>query len=318
MNKTKKWIIAGAALVCAGLVTCTAAMAVLGFDFKKLSTVKLAENTYEVSGTFSNISINCDTEDISFARSEDGSCKVLCYEEENDRHQVSVENDTLNISRKNRHKLHFFSIFADSPKITVYLPQETYADLTVSGDTGYVAVTDAFSFANINISLDTGDINCMAGVSGTLKIQTDTGDISLSGISPAELTLISDAGDMELRDLQVGGTLSIREDTGDVTMQNVTCRNLTAEGSAGDLSMTDVTAEEAFDLKRDTGDISFSGCDAASITVRTDTGDVSGTLRSDKVFLVKSDTGDIDVPKTVEGGRCEITTDTGDIQIRVQ
>ena len=33
--------------------------------------------------------------------------------------------------------------------------------------------------------------------------------------------------------------------------------------------------------------------------------------------FTKTDTGRVDVPKTVEGGRCEITTDTGDIKITV-
>ena len=58
-------------------------------------------------------------------------------------------------------------------------------------------------------------------------------------------------------------------------------------------------------------------CDAAEIFVETDTGDVKGSLLSEKVFIPKSDTGDIKVPKTVTGGRCEITTDTGDIKIEL-
>ena len=54
---------------------------------------------------------------------------------------------------------------------------------------------------------------------------------------------------------------------------------------------------------------------AAEILIKTDTGDVKGSLLSEKVFVVQTDTGSIDVPKTVSGGRCEITTDTGDIKI---
>ena len=38
---------------------------------------------------------------------------------------------------------------------------------------------------------------------------------------------------------------------------------------------------------------------------------------SDKIFLVSSDTGDIDVPRSVTGGRCEVDTDTGDIRLSV-
>ena len=68
-------------------------------------------------------------------------------------------------------------------------------------------------------------------------------------------------------------------------------------------------------LTEDFPDVRFEGCDAGELSVRTDTGDVTGTLLSGKVFLVQSDTGRVEVPKTVSGGRCEIATDTGDILI---
>ena len=38
---------------------------------------------------------------------------------------------------------------------------------------------------------------------------------------------------------------------------------------------------------------------------------------SDKVFLTETDTGKVDVPKSITGGRCEITTDSGDITVEV-
>ena len=38
----------------------------------------------------------------------------------------------------------------------------------------------------------------------------------------------------------------------------------------------------------------------------------------EKVFLVQTDTGNVDVPRSVTGGACEITTDTGDVRITVQ
>jgi DUF4097 and DUF4098 domain-containing protein YvlB len=57
----------------------------------------------------------------------------------------------------------------------------------------------------------------------------------------------------------------------------------------------------------------LDACDAAEIYIKTDTGNVEGRFLSDKVFIAKTDTGLINVPKTITGGRCEITTNTGDI-----
>jgi len=82
--------------------------------------------------------------------------------------------------------------------------------------------------------------------------------------------------------------------------------------------LNNVIAAEKFSVERSTGDVKFDGSDAAEIFVRTDTGDVTGSLLTHKVFITKTDTGKVDVPKTVDGGRCEIITDTGDIALDIR
>ncbi len=81
--------------------------------------------------------------------------------------------------------------------------------------------------------------------------------------------------------------------------------------------MTDVIASGKFDIERSTGNVIFTRCDALEITVLTDTGDVRGSLLSEKIFFYETDTGDVDLPETLGGGKCKITTDTGDINITV-
>jgi DUF4097 and DUF4098 domain-containing protein YvlB len=78
-----------------------------------------------------------------------------------------------------------------------------------------------------------------------------------------------------------------------------------------------VIAIEKLDIKRSTGDVSFKGSDANAIFVKTTTGDVCGSLLSDKVYITNTSTGNINVPNSIVGGRCEITTSTGDIKITV-
>ena len=82
--------------------------------------------------------------------------------------------------------------------------------------------------------------------------------------------------------------------------------------------MKNVNASGVFSITRSTGDVEFDACDASEIYVKTDTGDVTGTLLSDKIFFAESDTGKVSVPKSVTGGRCEISTDTGRIDITVK
>lgn len=319
MSKSKKWIIISAVLLGVGVLICAAAFAMLGFDITKLNTLKLVSNTYEVSGDFNNISIAADIENISFAFSDDGSCKVICYEEEDDTHNVRIENNTLTIDKAKKHHINFsFFVVTESPKITVYLPKTYYQALTVASDTGDIVIPKEFSFESINAVLSTGDVTCLASADKTIDIKVNTGDIHISDISAAELKLVNDTGDIDISDSALTENIYIEEDTGDVILKGVSCKNLAWLGDTGDLIMTDVIASEEFRLEGDTGDIKFNGCDAGTIYAKTDTGDIIGTLLGDKVFITETDTGKVNVPKTITGSRCELTTDTGDIRIELK
>ena len=319
MRKSGKWIITAIVLLVTGIVICGVSFGVLGFDLGKLSTVTYVTNTYDVSEKFQNISIDGDTENIKFVFSEEEKCRVVCFEEENDLHTVRVEDQTLTIEKKDRKGFWWnVSIATESPSITVYLPEKVYKELSIESDTGDVEIPKEFSFDTINVNLDTGDMSCLASAEGDIRVRTDTGHITIADVTAAGMLLSSDTGKMELSDVKISGDLEIQEHTGKVVLENVKCRNFTSDGDTGSLVMTNVTASGEFNLERNTGDIEFHGCDAETIYVETDTGDVTGTLLTDKVFITETDTGSVDVPKSVSGGRCEISTDTGDIRIEIQ
>ena len=319
MGKSGKWIITAIVLLVTGIVICGVSFGVLGFDLGKLSTVTYVTNTYDVSEKFQNISIDGDTENIKFVFSEEEKCRVVCFEEEYDLHTVGVEDQTLTIEKKDRKGFWWnVSIATESPSITVYLPEKVYKELSIESDTGDVEIPKEFSFDTINVNLDTGDMSCLASAEGDIRVRTDTGHITIADVTASGMLLSSDTGKMELSDVKISGDLEIQEHTGKVVLENVKCRNFTSDGDTGSLVMTNVTASGEFNLERNTGDIEFHGCDAETIYVETDTGDVTGTLLTDKVFITETDTGSVDVPKSVTGGRCEISTDTGDIRIEIQ
>ena len=74
-------------------------------------------------------------------------------------------------------------------------------------------------------------------------------------------------------------------------------------------------------VELNTGDVKFIG-DASSktnyVSIETDTGDVYCSFLSDKIVFAQSDTGKIRVPKTTSGGRCDITSDTGNIEVVIK
>ncbi len=297
-KNTKIWLVIAVSLVVIGGMIFGSVMTLLKWDFTKLSTAKHETNEYEISENYTNIKLVTDTSDIIFLPADSEKSSVVCYEREKLKHTVAVEENTLVIELQDTRKWYeYIGIHFGTPKITVYIPQGEYGTLSIQADTGDVEISKDFKFENIDVSLSTGDVTNYACAEKTVKIQTSTGHICVADITAT--------------------TLDLSVSTGKTSIINVQCKNVLSIGNTGDLCMENVVATQKFSIERSTGDVDFYGCDATEIFIETDTGDVKGSLLSDKVFVAQTDTGRVDVPKTVSGGRCEITTDTGDIKITV-
>ena len=320
MRKTAKiWLVIAASLVFVGLIMFAAVMSEYKWDFSKLSTGKYETNTYEISEEFSNLSMNTDTADIIFALSDDGKCRVECYEEEKAKHSVAVQENTLVIKMIDEKSWYdYIGINFGSPKITVYLPKAEYTSLFINGSTGDIEIPKNFKFEGVDISLSTGDVNFFASASKLIIIKTSTGTICVENTSAGTLDLSASTGRITVSNVICGGDANINVSTGRTNLNNIECKNLTSSGDTGNISLNNVIAAEKFSIKRNTGDVRFDGSDAAEILVETDTGDVTGTFLSEKTFFVETDTGSVDVPESITGGRCEITTNTGDIELDIQ
>ena len=275
-------------------------------------------NIHEVNEAFQNISIKTDTADIAFVLSDDEMCKVVCYEDQKNSHFVGVQNDTLTINLLNDKKWYdYVGINFANPKITVYLSQSKYLSLAIEESTGDIEISKDLEFKNIDISLSTGDVMCYASALEDIKITTSTGDINLESIRATSLNLCVSTGRVNILDVTCEKDITIKLSTGKSYLSDTVCRNLISHGSTGDISLKNVISKEKISIERSTGDVTFIDSDAAELFITTDTGDVEGSLLTNKVFIIRTDTGNIDVPKTITGGRCEITTDTGDIKISI-
>lgn len=315
---TKFWLILGIVLVIVGLIVFAGIMSAYNWDFTRLSTEQYETNTYDIKEKITGISINTNTADVVFVPTDDGTAKVVCYESVNLKHSVSVSEDTLNVTPVDQRKWYeYIGISFNTPKITVYMPKGEYASLSVKSSTGDVEIPDGFKFRNVDITESTGDVTSFATASGFVKIKTSTGDIKIENITASEIDFAVTTGKVTVTDVNCSGEINVKVSTGKAVLSDVKCENLTSSGSTGKLSLKDVIVSEKLSVKRSTGDVKLDRCDAGEVNITTDTGDIRGTLLSDKVFIAKSDTGKVNVPKTVVGGRCELTTDTGNIIIDI-
>lgn len=320
MSKTIKiWFIIAAFLIVFGFVLFVGVMLVYDLDFTKLSTMKYETNTYEVNGEFDKISINVDTTQIEFVPSDDKSCRIVCFEKEKMKHSAIVQDKTLMIDIVDTRKWYnYIGISIGSPKMTIYLPQNEYTSLFIDTHTGDIAIPKDFTFETLKINGNTADVECLASVLNSVEIKLSTGNIKIDSVLAGEIRLASTTGKIKINSVSSKGNIEIETTTGAVNLTDVTCTDFTAESHTGTILLKNVVASNRFFIKNNTGDVKFENSDAAQISVKTSTGDVTGTLLSEKVFITETSTGSIRLPKTITGGKCEITTSTGDIKIDIK
>lgn len=300
MKTAKKvWITVAICLIVLGAGVSMCSLAKLDFNFESLATQKAISNEHKITDDFSNIKIDVDTSDIEFVSSQTDECMVVFVENEKTKHNVTVNNNTLLIDVEDNRKWYdHIGISFSEMSITVHLPKEHYDSLNIEADTSDLTIPKDFTFGNVEVETDTGDVGMLSNVSETLDISTDTGDVKIQEITAQNIIL--------------------ETDTGRTYLTNVNCNSLVSSGDTGDIGFKNVDAGKKFSITRSTGDIKFDQCDADELYIKTSTGDVEGLLSTSKIFVCETSTGDIIVPPTTQGGKCEIITDTGDIRIQVK
>jgi len=262
-------------------------------------TVKLETNEYEIKEKFKDIKIITDTADIEFILSENLNTSVVCDEQKNINHSVTVKDNTLLIKvEDNRKWYEYININFGKIKITIHLPKNEYGELFIDSGTGNINIPNNFNFNSINIINDTGNIKNYASVNDNIKIKNSTGNIYIENIT--------------------ANIIDLSASTGNTKIVNSKCVNLLSKGDTGNVLLKNVIATEKFIIETDTGDVKFVASDASDIFVKTDTGNVTGSLLTEKVIFAESDTGKIDIPKVIADEKCEIITDTGNIKITIE
>lgn len=341
----KKLALIGALLIAIGLLVSFLVLVMTDYDLSKLSGGKYTEKTYTVSEDFNLIGITVDTADVELVFAEGEECKVVCSETERLSYNVYVNEDGclyVETVKANKWYNHFDlkNIFGNwgENKVIVYLPKTEYDAISAESDTGDIKILDDFRFESISAKSDTGDIIIRASAEDKIWTSTDTGDIILDTASAGSVHAESNTGLIMMSSVEANYFYDFNTNTGDVTFENCEAKSVDITTDTGDVTLRLVIVEEklnvttdtgyvtlnnaisneSINVTTDTGDVIFDKSDAGEIYVTTDTGDVKGSLLSDKVFLVDTDTGSVNVPRSITGGRCEITTDTGDVNITIE
>lgn len=318
-RSTKILLIVASALVILGATIFLTAMVTNNWDWSKLETMRLETNTYEIGESFKDISIKGKASNIIILPSEDGMCKIVCEDYEKVDYSVTVVDGMLLVEMSDERKWYdrINVISFKAPQITLYMPSGEYGSLYAGATAANVEIPDGFVFEAVDITLTVGNITFGADVTENASLKTTHGNIHIKDLSAGKIYTSATSGNITAEKIQCVGDVKIDITSGRIRLDSVNCKNFSSSGASGDIHLKNVIASENIAVVRETGDVNFDGSDAGNISVNTETGDVKGTLLSEKLFLVNTTTGKVDVPQTTNGGICKIITDTGSVKIEI-
>lgn len=305
-------IVVGAALLTVGSV-------ILAVGLTQAAKEESKTNEYVLEQDFHNFDIDLSTSDFEIKLLEGTNKKVVVKETEKQYHEVKIENDTLVVKQVDTRKWHerLFS-FNFGINITIYLPEANYSSFKMESSTGHVYIPHSCSFDDFDLKLSTGDVEIDCNVTNSMKIEASTGDMTLSNLDAKSVNLKASTGNVTLNKVNASEDITVDVSTGKVNMTDVKSKDMNVSTSTGRVVLNDVIVSNHIEIETGTGDVKLNDCDADTLKIKTDTGDVIGTLLTNKVFYVKTDTGKVEVPQSTTGGLCEIETDTGDIKLQIK
>ncbi len=330
MKRTSRWLWIALVSILIGSALFISALALADFDINTLGTTTYTTATHTITDTYTNIVIDVQTSNITLAPAEDGVCRVECVDIEGHPHTVETEEGTLCISyQETRPWYKRIGINLRSPSVTVYLPRQELERLSIRCDTGNVCVEGFrqdpgeeedpvfLPFGTVDISVTTGNIRCELSAQ-SLQIEATTGNVAIRNTYVLMANAVTTTGRVEITDSLIDGMCSVRTTTGNVELRGTHAGAYTLACTTGNIRLSNTVAALRLTATTTTGNIVLDACDARALVLSATTGNVKGTLQSDKVFTVHTDTGRINIPANTGSEPCEITTDTGNIDIQIE
>ena len=220
---------------------------------------ELETHEYEIKENFKDIKITTDTADIQFILSENPSSFIVCEEEKNANHSVTVKENTLRIEIIDDQKWYEdIGIKLRTPKITVYLGKSEYGNISLKTVTGNVLLDNIIATGKLATETDTGNVNFEVCDASEVFIKTDTGNVLLDDvITTGKLAIETDTGNVNFEACDASEVI-IKTDTGNVTGSFLTDKVVFAESDTGNIDIPKVIADEKCEIITDTGNIKIT------------------------------------------------------------
>ncbi len=305
-------------LVAAALVLVGCAIAILALALGGSFRESTREVVHAVEGEFVSMDIHTDMANVRLEVSEDGTCYAVCDEIDRISYTVELRDGVLLLRETDdRQWYEYIGINVGGiPRVTLYLPKGAYDRLTIKTSSGDIVSEEVgLSFTHVSLATGSGSIRMSSPVREELTADSSSGNIALSDMTLTSLTATSSSGDISLADL-TATTLHASTSSASLSLSYVRADEMELDTSSGKLTLYHVFAEKSLQAVTSSGAIRLDNCDAGKLYLQSASGSITGSLSTDKLFDVHTNSGRVICPPSVAGGGdCVVRTSSGDISL---
>ena len=322
MKKSKKiLLIVAAALIFTGCMM----MGVAWLSLSKMSEDEIAfmqfeEETHTITEPFNDLIISTINSSIEILPSSDGTCRVVCDNNEKMYHQVffqESENGTaLHIAQHNEWEWYetLGGLYRDkAPTLTVYLPQAEYEVLHAGTASGDITINLGFHFQTLLTNSTSGNTDLSELEAEYLSAYSSSGDISIRSIQVAQDTYLENVSGFTRAEHLTASALTTASSSGDTVLEHVTSGYLNMRSVSGEMHIYSCTFSSSSYFETSSGGVEIANSACGDQTLHSVSGSV--TLQSVQTIAMelRTTSGDVQLWDVLCEGNAHVETVSGEI-----
>ncbi len=177
---------------------------------------KYVANTYEITDSYKEIVLNAKDAKVKIEPSDDNSTKLFLFEKKSHTYGFFIKGDTLTIKQTKTRWYDFLRIGIEHSEIKLCIPESILEKLSVKGNVGNVDICSITCKGNMDIWVNTGDINLENITCKTFNSKVNSGKVLLDKFIAKESIFIKgNTGKVELNDCSAPD-IFVKNNTGKV------------------------------------------------------------------------------------------------------
>lgn len=280
------------------------------------------EKSYQYSGEYKTIELECDAADMKLEASEDG--RIYVYYEldgsESYCRQFNFyrreEGDVLYAGLKggDGKSKHFFGIDVNINWNGNKTYTSRFGNLGKGGGSAVLKVRIPAKMPCLVFTSGGGRIYANGLDVSVVKGRTGSGDLSVNSLSAGSLEVHAGSGDMEFRNISAAAA-ELSTGSGDMTVERLDAEALKMSTGSGDLEVSHIKVD-AMEAATGSGDMELQEVTASACRFTTGSGDVQAQEVQAQVLGASTASGDVYLRNIRTGiENCQCQTASGDMEL---